>query len=122
VLVGDAAGWSNPVTGQGLSIAMRDARVLSDLLLTSADWSSAGLAPYREERRERMARLRFATALTDLITAFGVDDRASRRRRMGKRMATDPDLVQALSAVHSGPWTVPAEAFSPDKLMALALS
>jgi 2-polyprenyl-6-methoxyphenol hydroxylase-like FAD-dependent oxidoreductase len=122
VLVGDAAGWSNPVTGQGLSIALRDARVVTDLLLGGADWSPDALSAYREERRERMARLRFATALTDLLTAFGADDRAARRRRMGKRLATEPDLARALDAVHSGPWTVPAEAFSPDKLMALALS
>ena len=77
---------------------------------------------YRDERNEWMARLRFATALTDLITAFGADDRGARRRRMGQRLAAHPELAAALGAVHAGPWTVPAEAFSPDKLTALALS
>jgi 2-polyprenyl-6-methoxyphenol hydroxylase-like FAD-dependent oxidoreductase len=122
VLAGDAAGWSNPVTGQGLSVAMRDARVLTDVLLASRDWSREALAAYTAERRERMARLRFATALTDLLAAFGADDRAARRRRMGKRLAAEPGLAAALDAVHMGPWAVPAEAFSPDRLTALALS
>ena len=37
----DAAGHSDPQLGQGLSIAMRDVRILSELLLSSDDWSAA---------------------------------------------------------------------------------
>lgn len=122
VLAGDAAGWSNPITGQGLAVALRDARVITDLLLESATWTSGTLVPYREERRERMARLRFASALTDLITAFGTDDRAARRERAGRLLRTRPDLAAAFEAVHGGPWSLPGEAFSPDKLMTLALA
>jgi len=33
VLVGDAAGHNDPITGQGLSIAARDVRIVSDILL-----------------------------------------------------------------------------------------
>ncbi len=39
VLIGDAAGWSNPVTGQGLAVAFRDALVLTDELLADDDWA-----------------------------------------------------------------------------------
>ena len=34
VLVGDAAGWNDPIIGQGLSISMRDARAVADVLTT----------------------------------------------------------------------------------------
>lgn len=41
VLVGDAAGASNPSFGCGLSLTLRDVRVLRDQLLTSDDWTAA---------------------------------------------------------------------------------
>jgi 2-polyprenyl-6-methoxyphenol hydroxylase-like FAD-dependent oxidoreductase len=121
-LIGDAAGWSNPVTAQGLSIAMRDVRVLSELLLGSVDWSPQGLRAYVEERNTRMARLRFASALTDLITGFGMPDRLARRGRMMKLLRRQPELGVALEAVHSGPWHAPAQAYTPDILTTLAMA
>ncbi|WP_166903579.1 NAD(P)/FAD-dependent oxidoreductase [Mycobacterium sp. DL440] len=121
-LIGDAAGWSNPVTAQGLSITMRDARVLSEALLDGSDWTPHGLAGYAQERRTRMARLRFASALTDLITGFGMPDRLTRRARMFGLLRRRPELGLALEAVHSGPWSAPAEAYSPDILTTLALA
>jgi 2-polyprenyl-6-methoxyphenol hydroxylase-like FAD-dependent oxidoreductase len=121
-LIGDAAGWSNPVTAQGLSITMRDARVLSEALLSGPDWTPEGLAGYAEERRNRMSRLRFASALTDLITGFGMPDRLTRRTRMLSLLRRRPELGLALGAVHSGPWGAPAEAYAPDILTTLALA
>lgn len=41
-LVGDAAASNDPSWGQGLSLALRDARVLSDALLADDDWAVAG--------------------------------------------------------------------------------
>lgn len=41
VLVGDAAGASDPIWGQGLSLTCRDARVLTDCLRESQDWAAA---------------------------------------------------------------------------------
>lgn len=41
-LLGDAAGSSDPTWGQGLSLTMRDVRVLSDNLLSTEDWEAAG--------------------------------------------------------------------------------
>jgi 2-polyprenyl-6-methoxyphenol hydroxylase-like FAD-dependent oxidoreductase len=122
VLVGDAAGWSNPVTGQGLAIALRDARVLTDLLLDGRPWGCALLAEYAAERTERMARLRFASALTDVLAAFGAPDRAVRRSRMFRVLGEDPRIGAALGAVHAGPWRLPEEAFAPAHLATLALA
>ncbi|HVV08179.1 FAD-dependent oxidoreductase [Amycolatopsis sp.] len=121
-LLGDAAGWSNPVTGQGLAVALRDARVLTDLLLEVTDWSVTRLSGYAAERATRMARLRFTSAITDLLTAFGAPDRAARRSRMGRMLAKAPELGAAFAAVHAGPWAVPAGGFSPDILTTLALA
>ncbi len=43
-LIGDAAGSSDPTWGQGMSVTLRDARVLSTALLTTDDWEAAGNA------------------------------------------------------------------------------
>jgi 2-polyprenyl-6-methoxyphenol hydroxylase-like FAD-dependent oxidoreductase len=43
-LIGDAAGSSDPTWGQGMSVTLRDARVLSSHLLTTDDWDAAGNA------------------------------------------------------------------------------
>ena len=48
VLIGDAASTSDPTWGQGLSLTVRDVRVLRDQLLTHEDWDMAGHA-YAEE-------------------------------------------------------------------------
>ncbi len=42
VLLGDAAGTSDPTFGQGMSITLRDVRVLRDALLSHSDWDLAG--------------------------------------------------------------------------------
>jgi menaquinone-9 beta-reductase len=41
-LLGDAAGSSDPTEGQGLSLTLRDARVLAGKLLNTDDWEAAG--------------------------------------------------------------------------------
>jgi 2-polyprenyl-6-methoxyphenol hydroxylase-like FAD-dependent oxidoreductase len=51
VLVGDAAGTSDPTYGQGLSLTLRDVRVLCDYLLSHEDWEAAGRAYAREHDR-----------------------------------------------------------------------
>ena len=54
VLIGDAAGWSDPIIGAGLSVAMRDARLISDVLLAGDDWSPDAFDSYVTERAERV--------------------------------------------------------------------
>ncbi len=43
-LIGDAAATSDPAFGQGLSLTVRDVRVLRDHLLETDDWDAAGHA------------------------------------------------------------------------------
>ena len=50
-LVGDAAANTDPTWGQGLSLALRDARVLKEQLLAHEDWDEAGKA-YSEAREQ----------------------------------------------------------------------
>ena len=44
VLIGDAAAASDPTWGQGLSLTVRDTRVLRDHLCAHDDWEAAGHA------------------------------------------------------------------------------
>jgi menaquinone-9 beta-reductase len=113
VLVGDAAGWNDPIIGLGLSITYRDVRTVSDLLLGSDDWSPALFKPYAAERFERMRRLRFIASLVSTLDAeFG--EAASRRRASYfARAAEDPNLGAHMFAVMAGPEAAPAEVFTP---------
>ncbi|HVN00475.1 MAG TPA: NAD(P)/FAD-dependent oxidoreductase [Caulobacteraceae bacterium] len=112
VLVGDAAGWNDPIIGLGLSITYRDVRIVSDLLLGSDDWSPATFAPYAEERAERMRRLRFTAKLqASLDMEFGVAARARRADHFA-RAAGDPSLRAHAFAVMAGPEAVPETMFT----------
>jgi menaquinone-9 beta-reductase len=50
VLVGDAAATTDPTFGQGLSLALRDARTLRDELSKDSDWAAAA-SRYADQRR-----------------------------------------------------------------------
>ena len=113
VLVGDAAGWNDPIIGLGLSITYRDVRIVSDLLRSSDDWSPPTLAPYAEERRERMRRLRFVASLQSALDAEFGDEARARRRSYFERAAADPTLSQHAFAVMGGPEAAPADTFTP---------
>jgi 2-polyprenyl-6-methoxyphenol hydroxylase-like FAD-dependent oxidoreductase len=112
VLVGDAAGWNDPILGLGLSITYRDVRIVSDILKASDDWSPQSFMPYAEERRERMRRLRFvATLVATLDMEFDEAARA-RRKRFLERSATDLSLVMHTFAGMAGPEMAPADVFT----------
>ena len=114
VLVGDAAGWNDPIIGLGLSITYRDVRIVSDILKASDEWSEAAFAPFAEERAERMRRLRFAAGLTSALDMeFGEAARA-RRHSYHARAAEDPSLRMHTLAVMAGPEAAPPEAFTPE--------
>ncbi len=114
VLVGDAAGWNDPIVGLGLSITYRDVRTVRDILLAGEDWSPAAFAPYAEERAERMRRLRFTAGLTSAIDAEFGEAARKRRRDHFERTAADPSLGAHGFAVMAGPETLPAELFTPE--------
>ena len=112
VAIGDAAGHNDPTIGQGLSIAHRDVRIVSDLLKSTPDWSMASFKPYAEERRERMRRLRLAARLASKRDCeFGEQARARRARLLGQFMV-DPLITGLMMAPIAGPENVPAEAFN----------
>jgi len=112
VLVGDAAGWNDPIIGLGLSITYRDVRIVTDLLKSSDDWAALSFDSYAEERRERMRRLRFAAKLQAAIDMeFGEDARA-RRRSLFERSAADPSLRAHSFAVMAGPESLPPDIFT----------
>jgi 2-polyprenyl-6-methoxyphenol hydroxylase-like FAD-dependent oxidoreductase len=111
VLIGDAAGWNDPIIGQGLSITYRDVRIVSEILRETSDWSRADFAPYAEERAERMRRLRFGAQITStLMNEFG-DAARERRRKVAERQAANPLLLMPQLAAMVGPDTLPAAAF-----------
>jgi 2-polyprenyl-6-methoxyphenol hydroxylase-like FAD-dependent oxidoreductase len=110
-LIGDAAGYSDPHFGQGLSVAARDARIVSELLLASNDWSPTALKPYVEERRERMRRLRFSTAMLITLRGEFTSQARERRRRARQRLRADPEVGLWFRAGAVGTNAVPASAF-----------
>jgi 2-polyprenyl-6-methoxyphenol hydroxylase-like FAD-dependent oxidoreductase len=114
VLIGDAGGWNDPITGQGLSITLRDVRLVSDILTASDDWSAPAFTPYVEERRERLRRLRFSAQLQSaLYSEFG-DEARARRVRAHARFAEDPTLMMSLLAAMVGPEVPGPEYFTED--------
>lgn len=118
VAIGDAAGHNDPIIGQGLSIAHRDVRVVTDILKASNDWSLHALAPYAEERKERMRRLRFAARFTSARDCE-FDDRArARRRALADKIMVDPVVTGLTLTAMIGPENVPAEVFSEAALAA----
>jgi 2-polyprenyl-6-methoxyphenol hydroxylase-like FAD-dependent oxidoreductase len=118
VLVGDAAGYNDPIAGQGLSITLRDVRIVRDLLLAHG-LDARSLEPYAGERRERMRRLRFSAALQSrLFAEFGTSERAA-RAAIFARQEKDPTLGMAALSAFTGPEQLPAEAFSQRAAVAL---
>ncbi len=114
VLLGDAAGWNDPIIGQGLAIALRDVRMVSEILRSQSDWSPTAFEPYGEERRERMRRLRLAAQIrTDLTMTF-TPDGAARRKAYNRVWRTDPVLAGTRLAIQLGPEKVAAGAFESE--------
>jgi menaquinone-9 beta-reductase len=113
VLLGDAGGYDDPVDGQGLSLALRDVRQLSELLLGTGDWTAAGLRPYGKQRAERLRRMRrVSRTYAALMTTFTADGRARRGRYYAPSRARQDDIRMALGAIWLGPDRLPSEAFT----------
>ncbi|MBS0275929.1 MAG: FAD-dependent monooxygenase [Proteobacteria bacterium] len=113
VLIGDAAGWNDPIVGLGLSITYRDVRIVSDILKDIADWSRVNFSPYGEERRERMRRLRFAAGLQAALDMEFGDAAKEKRRRYHEAAAKDMSVGLHGFAVMAGPETAPPDIFTP---------
>ena len=111
VLIGDSAGYNDPILGQGVSVTARDARMVGEILTQSSDWTSGMFIPYGEERKERLRRLRMvARFVTTLNARFGPEAEITRARGF-KRMANNPALRGIALAAFSGPETLDAQYF-----------
>jgi menaquinone-9 beta-reductase len=111
VLIGDAAGHNDPTIGQGLSISFRDARIVSEALLADRRWTRDRFAPYVEERRERMRRLRFVGRQYSRWRAEFDPTARARRQRALERMALDPSHMQLFAPLLQGPFDAPDHVF-----------
>jgi 2-polyprenyl-6-methoxyphenol hydroxylase-like FAD-dependent oxidoreductase len=99
-LIGDAAASSDPSWGQGLSLTVRDARVLRDALLASDDWDAAGHA-YASEHDRYFGVIH---TVEDWMTRFFYETGAEADARRGHAfplIAQDPTRIP--DAMFSGP-------------------
>ncbi len=100
VLIGDAAAASDPSWGQGLSLTLRDTRVLQDQLLTSTDWDAAGHAYAKEHDRHYGVIHTANNWLTQMFLAIGPEAEATRAKAL-PLIAQDETRVP--DYVYSGP-------------------
>jgi 2-polyprenyl-6-methoxyphenol hydroxylase-like FAD-dependent oxidoreductase len=113
VLIADAGGYSNPIIGQGLSIAMRDARTVRDVL-RGGDWSPEAFGDFGAERQERLRRLRFIANTVAITEAEDAENHEARRAKWAELMATEPRAFLLLVAAFGGPETAPADSFDEE--------
>ncbi|MGC1955865.1 MAG: FAD-dependent monooxygenase [Gammaproteobacteria bacterium] len=95
-LVGDAAATTDPSWGCGLSLTLRDVRVLRDCLLANDDWNAAGHA-YAEQHDRYFQCLH---RVTDWYTTLYYDrgpaadaQRAQALPLLAEDASRDPDVV-----------------------------
>jgi 2-polyprenyl-6-methoxyphenol hydroxylase-like FAD-dependent oxidoreductase len=112
VLVGDAAGWNDPLIGLGLSITYRDVRIVSDILSATPAGAKPDFRPFAEERAERLRRLRFVAKLNSALEMEFGEAAARRRASYHERRLVDMSLNMHGVALMAGPETVPAEIFT----------
>ena len=111
VLIGDAAGHNDPTIGQGLSIALRDVRLVADAFSAAVGWDNTLFAGYATERRERMRRLRHVARLTaKLRCEFGAAAEQT-RAEVWDRIAKQGRVALPLLVPFIGPFGVPDATF-----------
>lgn len=113
VLVGDAAGYTNPLIGQGLSMALRDVRLVSDALI------GGGIEPdafegYARERKERLRRLRFSVEMFARWRCIMGPEMIGQRLRADDLMRAEPLLGQWFAGLLMGSELMPAEAYTDE--------
>jgi flavin-dependent dehydrogenase len=81
-LVGDAAGYLDAITGEGLALAFHQAAAVVEAI------ASGDLAAYRAAHRRIV---RYPTAVTRLL--LEVERRSALRRRVMRSLASDPALM-----------------------------
>ena len=112
VLVGDAAGASDPTWGSGLGRTLRDIRLLRDALVADPDWARAAQA-YAEQHDEFWDKLRDVERLTAAALMSVRPDGAERRARAFEILEQVPEFET---------WTYGPEARCDDALRAQLLA
>jgi 2-polyprenyl-6-methoxyphenol hydroxylase-like FAD-dependent oxidoreductase len=108
-LIGDAAAASDPSWGQGLAMAVRDVRVLCEVLLANDDWDAAGNA-YAVEHDRAYATIHTTEELfTTLFLETGPQADARRAHAL-PLIAEEPERVP--DAFMAGPDAAPVDEFS----------
>jgi 2-polyprenyl-6-methoxyphenol hydroxylase-like FAD-dependent oxidoreductase len=112
-LVGDAAQTSDQTWGQGLSVALRDVRLLRDALLETDDWDAAG-HKYAEASNWCFQHIRrLEDWLTLIVMTPGAEGDAARAKALPRLMA-DPGCLPDTHI--AGPELAPADEAAYAKL------
>jgi 2-polyprenyl-6-methoxyphenol hydroxylase-like FAD-dependent oxidoreductase len=117
VLIGDAGGHSGPIIGQGLSLALRDVRLLSEILLEETEWAPARLERYGERRSDGLRRMRIVAALRAVLSAQFGPEAAARRAHFRDCVREDLNLGTVAVVTQLGPDRAPAWVFDENTLM-----
>jgi 2-polyprenyl-6-methoxyphenol hydroxylase-like FAD-dependent oxidoreductase len=112
VLIGDAAGASDPTWGSGLGRTLRDVRLLRDELVADPDWEHAADA-YAEQHDDFWDRLHDVERLTAAALMSVGPDGADRRARAFEILEQVPELET---------WTYGPEARCDDAIRAQLLA
>ena len=99
-LLGEAAATPDPTWGQGLSLSLRDARVLRDMLLSHEDWDEAGNAYAAEHDRYYSVIHTAELWQTQLLLETGPDADVRRQKAFA---AWQEDRTRRLDVLMSGP-------------------
>jgi 2-polyprenyl-6-methoxyphenol hydroxylase-like FAD-dependent oxidoreductase len=99
-LIGDAAATSDPTFGQGMSLALRDARVLRDELCKDSDWDAAGHR-YAEQHGEYFSACHTVEGWLRTLFQDASPEAEELRKRAMPLIAQDPTRVP--DHINSGP-------------------
>ena len=100
VLIGDAATETDPSFGQGLSVTLRDARVLRDKLLGTDDWEAAAEAYAAEHNRYVEVIRNVQRWMSDMLLRTGAEADARRARALP---LWEQDPTRPTDVLFSGP-------------------
>lgn len=100
VLVGDAAGFLDPITGEGISISLISARAAADVLAASLRTGRADADALRPYAEQRAAAIRDPLRLTELVMWWV--RRPMLRSYVLENLARNPDVFQTMLGVIAG--------------------
>ena len=100
VLIGDAAAETDPSFGQGLSVTLRDARVLRDELLATDDWEAAAEAYAAEHNRYVEVIRNVQRWMSDMLLRTGAEADARRAKALP---LWEQDPTRPTDVLFSGP-------------------